>query len=95
MVTAVTPQAGLVGVVSPGGTAVTVALPPINGIYIVNPANATEALFVNPVGPATLVASGANVALAAGQSWTGIPGSTLPVSVNAATNNHAFVCVRW
>lgn len=95
MVTAVSPQGGLVNTVAVGGTAVVVARPPILGIYIVNPANATEPLYVDPVGNAGVVASGTTVALAPGQSWAGVPGSITPVSVNAATAGHAFSCVRW
>lgn len=95
MVTAVNPQGGLVSSITTGGTAVVVARPPIMGCYIVNPVTATEPLFVDPVGTPGLVATGTTVALAAGQSWNAIPGATTPVSVNAATAGHQFVCVRW
>lgn len=101
--TAVNPQPGLVNVVPVGGTAVTVATPPMFGVYIVNPLTAAdqgigaaEPLYINPTGSAaTTQARGGTCAIAPGQSWSGIPGSIDPVSVNAPTSGHQFVCVRW
>ena len=101
MVTAVTPTGGTFAIVT-GGTAISLGGPPWNGCYITNPLTAAdqgigaaEPLYINPVGNATVTGFNQTVAIQPGQTWTGIPGSTLPVSVNAATTNHRFVFVRW
>lgn len=101
MVTAVTPGGGVFAV-PVGGTAVSVGSPPFNGCYITNPLTAAdqgigtaEALYVNPAGAATVTGFNATVALQPGQTWSGIPGSTLPISVNAPTSGHRFAFVRW
>ena len=44
---------------------------------------------------ATVAGFGTNTAIAPGNSYSGIPGSTGNISVNAATNGHRFTCVHW
>ena len=97
---AITPGPGLVSQITTGGTAVTAVPANANGGYIVNPLLATdqgivtaEVLYVNPVTTATTSANGTTIALQPGQSFSLIPGSTLPVSVNAATTGHRFTVV--
>lgn len=101
MVTAVTPVGGTFTVTT-GGTAVSIGSPPFNGCYVYNPLSAgdqgigtAEVLYVNPAGVAAAAGFNQTVALQPGQTWNGIPGSTLPISVNAATSGHRFVFVRW
>lgn len=105
MVTAVTPVSGP-HVVTVGGTAVSIVLPPaqqLQGCYITNPAAAAdqaigtaENLYIDPTGiPATLVGNGSCVTIAPGQTWRAIPGQTTGISVNAATSGHQFTLVRW
>ncbi len=73
-----------------------------SGGYIVNPISAAdqglgapEVLYVNQVGPATVVANGTTIALQPGQSYTVIPQTTTPVSVAALSGNHKFTAVMW
>lgn len=80
---------------SVGGTAVTAVTGPANGCFIVNPATATEVLYVNGVTTATTTPSATTVALQAGQSWSCVPGQTTNVSVNAVTNPHVFSGQKW
>lgn len=71
----------------PGGQAV-----------IVNPAGATESLFVDAVGLAAAGTPGPNgttVELLPGQSITFQPSGTQDITANAATNGHAFVAYSW
>lgn len=98
----VTPQAPLASAVAVGGTAVTVFPAGITGGFIQNPASAadqglggTEPLYVNVVGAATLNGNGTTFALAAGQTWTAIPGQTTITSVNATSNGHKFTATWW
>lgn len=100
--TPVTPIAGLVSVVSTGGTAVDAIDVGPNGGVITNPLTNTdqgigtaEPLYVNPVTDATLNGNGTTFALEPGQSWTVIPGQTTPTSVNATTSGHKFTVVSW
>ena len=92
---AVTPIAGLVSIVTTGGTAVTAIAASPNGGFITNPSTATEYLFVNPVTTATTTASGTTFGLAPGQTWEVIAGQTTVTSVNAVTSGHAFSSVSW
>lgn len=78
-----------------GGAAVTAVTGPANGCFIVNPATATEVLYVNGVTTATTTPSATTVALQAGQSWSCVPGQTTNVSVNAATPGHVFSGQKW
>lgn len=98
----VTPVAGLVSVITTGGTAVNAVGPNPNGGFITNPVSASdqgiataEVLYVDPVGTAGLAGNGTTFALYPGQSWPLIPGQTTPTSVNAATSGHKFSIVRW
>jgi hypothetical protein len=99
----VTPRAcGGATSVTTGGAAVVALTGKVNGYYIVNPLSATdqgigavEPLYIDTTTTATTTASGTNAALAPGQPFGGIFGSTTNVSVNAATSGHNFTCVRW
>jgi hypothetical protein len=98
----VQPRACAITTVTTGGTAVIAMAGPDNGFYIVNPLTlgdqgiaAAEPLFVDPVGTATTAGFGTNTAIAPGNSYSGIPGATGNISVNAATSGHRFTCVRW
>jgi len=73
-----------------------------SGGYVVNPLLAAdqgltnaEVLYVNQVGPATVVANGTTIALQPGQSYTVIPNTTTPVSVASNSANHKFTAVQW
>ena len=84
--------------VATGGTAVTIwsgSTVPSGGAVIRNPYNATESLYVDIVNAAQVSQSGGtngtSVELQAGDSFTVPPGFLGSVSVNAATNGHAFV----
>jgi hypothetical protein len=73
-----------------------------SGGYIVNPLSAAdqglgtaEVLYVNQVGPATVVGNGTTVVLQPGQSYTVIPQTTTPVSVASQSANHKFTAVMW
>lgn len=97
-----TPIAGLVSVVTTGGTAVTaIGIGPGGGI-ITNPLSAAdqgigtaEPLYINPVGSAATSGHGTTFALQPGQTWTVIPGQSTTTSVNAASSGHQFSVVRW
>lgn len=96
----VTPEAGLVSVVTTGGTPVIVADVGPEGGFIVNPANAADQglaeparLFVDPVGAADVAARGTTFALEPGQSWPLIPGQTTPTTVNSEEDGHNFSVV--
>jgi hypothetical protein len=91
----VTPVIGTNVVVATGGTAVIVFPAGITGGYIVNPFDATEPLYVNPVGDAVVGGTGATFALQPGQTWYAIEGQSTPTTVNAATSAHAFSAVYW
>ncbi len=99
----VTPRAcGGATSVATGGTAVVALTGKVNGYYIVNPLSATdqglgavEPLYIDTTTTATTTASGTNAALAPGQPFGGIFGSSTNVSVNAASSGHNFTCVRW
>lgn len=67
----------------------------VHGAMVINPLTATEPLFINLVGAATLVASGTTFALAAGQSYTVPTPMTVAISGNATTSGHLFTCFRW
>jgi hypothetical protein len=67
----------------------------LSGGYILNPASAPGNLFVDPTGPASISANGTTLALAPGQPFYAIPGSTLPVSVASTFPQHQFVSVQW
>lgn len=105
MTTPVIPQAGATSVIAAGGTAVIAAnaVPQgINGGYITNPLSptdqglaASEPLYVNPVGAATLQGNGTTFALQPGQTWFMIPGQTTATSVNAVSSGHKFTCVVY
>lgn len=99
---AVTPVAGLASSISAGGTPVVVAPAGVSGGILTNPVSITdqgiataETLYVNQVTAAGLAGNGTTFALDPGQSWTLIPGSTLPVSVNAQTTGHRFSIIYW
>lgn len=92
---AVTPVVATNVTVPVGGTAVIVFPAGIEGGYVVNPATATEPIYIDPVGDATLVEEGSTFALQPGQSWTAIEGQSTTTTVNAATNGHAFSAVYW
>jgi hypothetical protein len=92
---AVTPVAGLTSVVVTGGTPVLVSNGGDAGGFITNPSTATESIFVDPVGAASLVAQGTTFEIVPGSNWEFIAGQTTPTSVNAATNGHEFSCVRY
>jgi hypothetical protein len=101
----VTPTAATNSSIATGGTAVTVATGPINGGYVVNPADETaqgvalENLYVDPVaapGSTDGAAHGTTSLLAPGQRYD-VPalatGSVL--RANAATTGHNFTAVIW
>ena len=91
----VTPFACPITIVTTGGTAVLAIPSRVNGGIIVNPSNASESLFVDQTKTATTTSGATNYALAAGQSWFVIPGSSIGISVNAVTSAHSFFCVMW
>lgn len=98
----VTPIPGAAHAIVTGGVPVNAVLAGPNGGYILNPVSAAdqglgtaETLYVDPVGPATLQGNGTTVALAPGQAYEIIAGTTLPTSCNAATGGHAFVVVSY
>jgi hypothetical protein len=98
----ITPIAGLVSVVTTGGTPVTAVGPNPQGGFITNPLLAAdqglgtaEPLYVNAVGAAGTAANGTTFALQPGQTWSLIPGQTTPTSVNAVTSGHKFSVVSY
>jgi len=97
-----TPVACATTTVATGGTAVSPLAASANGYYITNPLTATdqgigsvEPLYLDVTKAATTTGNGTNLALQPGQTFYGIPQSTVTVSVNAATSGHKFVCVQW
>jgi len=99
---AVTPIAGLVSVVTTGGTPVTAIAANPNGGIITNPLTATdqnisiaEPLYIDPVTSPGLAANGTTFRLEPGQSWLVIPGQSTVTRVNAATSGHKFSVVSW
>jgi hypothetical protein len=100
IIPSVTPQAGVNAVIATGGTAVIAANGGINGGYITNPASASdqgisvaENLIVDPVATPDLFGNGTSISLFPGQSFSLIPGTTLPTWVNAETTSHRFTVV--
>lgn len=99
----ITPQPGIVSIVTTGGQAVTAIGPNPNGGIIVNPYSAAdqgglaaaEPLFIDVVNPASTQGNGTTFALQPGQSWSVIPGQSTVTSVNAATSGHKFSVVSW
>lgn len=102
-VTLAVPRAGQITTVTTGGTAVNaIDATPLNGCTITNPLTlgdqgiaAAEPLLVNPVTTATAAANITTVSIPPGSSYSCIPNSNGPVSVNAVTTGHKFTVVRW
>ena len=98
-----TPTPGLTNIVQIGGTPVTVANAGTGGGLVTNPLSATdqgisnaEPLYVDPVGSCAATSAGGTIlALQPGDTYTLVPGSTLPTIVNAATGGHKFTVVLW
>lgn len=98
-----TPFSGLSNIVATGGQPVAVANAGTNGGYVTNPLSAVdqnvpnaEPLYVDPVGPCVALAAGGTIlALQPGDTYTLVPGSTLPTIVNATTGGHKFTVVLW
>lgn len=99
--TPVTPIPGNASEVAVGGTPVVAIVGGPNGGMIVNPYTdadqgiPAEALYVDPVGAASLNGNGTTFSLQPGQSWSVIPGQTTTTSVNAQTGGHKFSVVSW
>ena len=103
---AIVPAAGNNHQIAVGGTAIAAVIGPINGGYIVNPANATaqgimtaENLYVdlvNPPGSSDALAYGTTVLLVPAQNFT-LPAiaTGVVVWVNAATSGHNITVVVW
>ena len=91
----VTPAAGAATAVATANTAVTIIGANAKGGFITNLASNTASLIVNPVGAATTIPGGANIELKPGQTFTVIPGSTLPVTGNASVSSFIFEVVQW
>jgi hypothetical protein len=91
-----TPTAGLASQTSSQpGQPVNALAANLSGGYILNPATAPGVLMVDPTTAASISANGTTLALAPGQPFYAIPGSTLPVSVASTFPNHKFVSVQW
>lgn len=101
-----TPVPGTNSIITTGGVAVQAAPSGLTGGYITNPVSpvdqglgsgaAPEPLYIDPTGnPATLQGNGTCIALAPGESFPIIPGSTETVSANAASNGHKFTVVVY
>lgn len=102
----VTPKAGTASAIGTGGTAVTLITGPVNGGYIVNPANSSaqgiataENAYIDMVGtPGSTDAAGnaTTTILTPGQSFS-IPAlaSGVLVKANAATTGHKFTVTVW
>jgi hypothetical protein len=101
------PQAALATVIATGGSAVIVAIGPLNGGFVYNPLTAAaqgivtaEGLNIDLTGP-----PGAGDAYGNGTTVTAVPGQTftLPAPLganvqlwaNAVTSGHKFSCVLW
>lgn len=91
----VTPAAGAATAVATANTAVTIVGANAKGGFITNLNSNTASLIVNPVGAALTVPGGANIELKPGQTFTAIPGSTLPVTGNASVSSLVFEVVQW
>lgn len=98
----VVPKSCPIVTVTTGGTAVKAIPSKVNGAVIVNPATATESLFVDQTKTATTTEAGTNFPLAAGQPWYVVPGAYNAasgafngVSVNAVTSAHSYFCIMW
>jgi hypothetical protein len=101
------PKAALATVIATGGSAVVVAIGPLNGGFLYNPPNAAaqglvtaENLNVDLVGPpgaGDAYGNGTTVVLAPGQTFT-LPaplGANVQLWANAVTSGHKFSCVIW
>lgn len=93
----VTPRACDVTKVTTGGTAVTAFTGPANGFTLENPSSATEPLLYSLAGAAAPSVGGSTFDLAAGSAIQFNPqlSGSVNLSVNAASNNHAFACMRY
>lgn len=93
----VTPRACDVTQVTTGGTAVTAFTGPANGFTLENPSSATEPLLYSLIGAAASSVGGSTFDLAAGAAIQFSPqlSGSVNLSVNAASNNHAFACMRY
>lgn len=102
----ITPATGTTATIVTGGTAVTLATGPINGGYVINPANAAsqgivtaENAYVDPVatpGSTDAAANGTTALLQAGQSFYLPPLVTgVLVKGNAGTSGHKLTVVTW
>jgi len=93
----VTPRACDVTTVATGGTAVTAFSGPANGFVLENPSTATEPLLYSLIGSAASTQGGSTFDLAAGAVIQFNPqlSGSVNLSVNAATNGHAFSCMRY
>jgi hypothetical protein len=91
-----TPVAGLASStpVTPGAPVNALDIALVGG-YIFNPINAPGPLYVDPVGPASVVANGTTMALPPGQPFYAIPDSVMYVSVASTFPSHQFVAVQW
>jgi hypothetical protein len=93
---------GVASSVDTGGVAVAALPSGALGGYIVNPYSrsdqgtfASEVLYVDPTGPATLFSSDTTVALQPGQAYIYQAGQTEPVWVNAHSSGHLFTSVVY
>lgn len=91
----VTPVAGTASQVVTAGTPVQAAPANINGGYITNPADAPGYLYVDPVDAAGTTAVGTTTSLQPGQSFSLIPGTTLPTTANSQSSAHNFSVVVY
>jgi hypothetical protein len=81
--------------IATGGTPVTVSQTNLRGIFIQNPSTATESLFVSVTATPASTTAGVSIEVMPGNPFTEGPGTigSLPITINAATTNHAFTCV--
>lgn len=102
----ITPAAGLVSIITTGGTAVTLANGPCNGGYIVNPPNLSsqgivtaENAYIDLVGtPGSTDATGnatTSIMLPGGVFYLPALASGVHVKANAATSGHKLTVVVW
>lgn len=89
----VTPTRGKATTVTVAGTAVRVADLEALGGYIINSANNTELLYVDPTKPADTVASDTTVSLIPGASYVIQPNALHGIWVNSRQAGHNFICV--
>lgn len=91
-----TPFVDLSGVIATGGTAQALAAYDSSRKYlrISNPATATESLFVNDAGGTATTsaptAANGSLEIVPGQVYAPYPVPCTPISIIAATTNHAF-----